>query len=133
MPCREQREQAIGAYAARALKKRQRNVKTLVVVTATLRTIEKLLEDYITALEHACRQQQVSTRSCKVCSGPRLEESVVAASGLAGPWRVRRNIFGAYHKRAKQSTIGFIQKVTSHQTRPKIAAGDASLLKGSTS
>jgi hypothetical protein len=98
----EQREQARRALAARALKKYQRNVKmsaaleakalggdgvkfpaALVAVTATLRTtMTRLSEDCITALEHACRQLRVSTRCCKVRSGPTPEESVVAASGL---------------------------------------------------
>jgi hypothetical protein len=106
--------QARRAFTARALKRDQRKAKTSVVpetkalggdgvefpaapvaVMATLRTMAKLPEDYITALEHLCRQLQVSTRCCKMCPGPTPEASVVAASGLWSFLRVwGRTLFG---------------------------------------
>ena len=94
---REQREQARRAYAARALKKGQRNLKTsvaletkalgyggvlvpaaLVAVTATHRTMSKHSEDCNTAIEHEFRQLRGgSTKCCKVCSGPTPEETQI--------------------------------------------------------
>jgi hypothetical protein len=54
----------------------------LVVVVLTLRTMTKLTENHITAIEHECRQLRASTTFCKFLSGPTPEESVVEASSL---------------------------------------------------
>ena len=57
--------------------------EALVAVKLALRTMAKFSEDYIAAIEHEFRQLRGSTKCCRACSGPALEESVVAASGLA--------------------------------------------------
>ena len=86
---REPQEQARRAFAARARKRDQKNLKTsvaleaqllggdgaevpaaLVAVTATPRKMAKLSEDRTTAIEHAIQQLRGPTKCCKVSFGP---------------------------------------------------------------
>jgi hypothetical protein len=57
--------------------------EALAAVTATLRTMAKLTENNINAIEHEFRQLRGSTKCYKVRSGPTPEEFVGAASDLA--------------------------------------------------